>query len=363
MLIQSPAHAQAATTITIAYNNPNFTGTVSSTSPSCVAGRTVNIRQVQGSTSTIIATGATNASGNYTIPFPNAHGSFFAEAPAVFAGGGGGYGSAPTMVCQAGQSPTITVGPSPTPTVSPTATATPQVQAASQITLGHDGTRFFGQVTSDDPSCVAGRTVHIFRETTSGDSLIATVTTGQNGMYQRLAPRADGPFHAVVTGETRGNVTCLAAQSETNEVERPRACRGRSGPNVISGTNGNDLIAGGSQAEFICGRGGDDTIGGDSGSDHIFGGSGDDLMRGRGGDDRVVGGSGADTLKGNSGDDTLIGGSGDDILQGGNGHDRLFGGRGVDAARGHNGNDLLDGGPAPDACIPGSGNNTVVRCG
>ncbi len=53
-------------------------------------------------------------------------------------------------------------------------------------------------------------------------------------------------------------------------------------------------------------------------------------LTGTEGDDILVGGSDADTLVGLGGDDTLYGGDGDDLLMGGTGHNTLDGGAGND---------------------------------
>ncbi|MGY1987475.1 ExeM/NucH family extracellular endonuclease [Blastococcus sp. SYSU DS0669] len=90
--------------------------------------------------------------------------------------------------------------------------------------------------------------------------------------------------------------------------------RGTDGSDVLSGTNGRDVIMG---------------LGGD---DEIRGGNGDDVVCGGAGDDRIAGENGDDVLSGGFGDDRLDGGNGSDVLIGGPGTDRLDQGRGQGTA-------------------------------
>ncbi|WP_162929974.1 calcium-binding protein [Vibrio sp. Evd11] len=107
----------------------------------------------------------------------------------------------------------------------------------------------------------------------------------------------------------------------------------------FNGGGGNDVITGGSLADFLFGGNGQDTlhgndgddyIAGNSGDDQIYAGSGNDDLFGGIGDDRIDAGSGNDYLHGEAGDDLLIGSSGNDVLVGGVGSDRLEGGQGND---------------------------------
>jgi uncharacterized protein len=79
---------------------------------------------------------------------------------------------------------------------------------------------------------------------------------------------------------------------------------------VLTGTNGPDVIMG---------LGGDDTITGGNAGDVICGGAGDDTVTGDNGDDVLLGGFGADTVSGGNGDDVVIGGPGTDSLDQGHG--------------------------------------------
>jgi Ca2+-binding RTX toxin-like protein len=94
---------------------------------------------------------------------------------------------------------------------------------------------------------------------------------------------------------------------------------------------------------------------GRSGNDVLTGGSAADWLKGGDGNDVLEGGNGNDVLIGGRGDDTLDGGFGDDRLFGGQGDDKLLGGDGNDVLKGGGGNDTLDGGPGKDSLIDWAG--------
>ena len=71
----------------------------------------------------------------------------------------------------------------------------------------------------------------------------------------------------------------------------------------IIGTDFNDEIFGGGNANTIYALGGDDIVFGRGDDDVIFGGDGDDTINGQGDNDRIEGGLGADVLRGSSGND------------------------------------------------------------
>ncbi len=77
------------------------------------------------------------------------------------------------------------------------------------------------------------------------------------------------------------------------------------------------------------------------------------VLDGGAGDDLLTGGPKADLLLGRGGSDSLEGGDGNDVLKGSGGNDALHGG---------DGNDRLDGGTGVDSCIGGNGSNVLVAC-
>ena len=125
---------------------------------------------------------------------------------------------------------------------------------------------------------------------------------------------------------------------------------GDGAPNILLGSNLNDLIDGFGGDDEIQGRGGDDTL---------LGGTGNDDIRGNGGDDTISGGDGDDTLRGNGGDDGIAGGDGEDDIRGGSGNDLIKGERGDDDLRGNGGNDrfIWNNGDGSDRVRGGGGDD------
>ncbi len=82
--------------------------------------------------------------------------------------------------------------------------------------------------------------------------------------------------------------------------------QGKSGQQVVVGTDGPDHLVGGSGDDVLCGLGGDDVLDGGSGNDYLDGGPGTDTLRGGSGDDTLVngevndGGSGHNVIKASS---------------------------------------------------------------
>ena len=98
----------------------------------------------------------------------------------------------------------------------------------------------------------------------------------------------------------------------------------------VNGLGGDDSVAataGTALAEntllSVDGGAGADIVTGSDGPDLILGGEGNDILNGRGDDDRIVGDRGADTMNGGAGDDTLVWNNGDatDIMNGDDGRD------------------------------------------
>lgn len=98
----------------------------------------------------------------------------------------------------------------------------------------------------------------------------------------------------------------------------------------LFGTQGRDLLEGGSGDDSLMGLNGRDTLIGNEGDDFIFGNSGRDVIEGGEGNDVMFGGAGIDIINGGSGDDQLFGNRGADTLTGGAGDDQLAGGGGAD---------------------------------
>lgn len=123
--------------------------------------------------------------------------------------------------------------------------------------------------------------------------------------------------------------------------------------NIVTGSDGNDVLVASE---------GKDMIEAGNGNDTILAGGGNDLIDAGAGNDRVIAGDGDDVVEGGAGNDVLMGGEGNDVLSGGAGNDQLFGGEGNDTLRGGAGNDVLTGGAGNDTFIfaSGDGRDTVL---
>src|SRR3954471_5039542 len=74
---------------------------------------------------------------------------------------------------------------------------------------------------------------------------------------------------------------------------------------TFNGTEGNDTITGGADADLINGNAGNDSLLGGDGSDTVTGGAGNDFVSGNTGTDWVEGGAGNDEVRGGSGQDSI----------------------------------------------------------
>jgi len=150
---------------------------------------------------------------------------------------------------------------------------------------------------------------------------------------------------------------------------------------TISGTAGDDTLAGTPASELIEGLagndtlrsgGGNDTLWGQAGDDNLFSGTGNDTLDGGDGYDhlyfseapggvtidlrtgRTSGAAGADTIRGielifgSAFADTFVGGSDPVGFLGGDGDDTITGGPGDEHLEGNGGNDVIDGGGGVD---------------
>jgi Ca2+-binding RTX toxin-like protein len=133
---------------------------------------------------------------------------------------------------------------------------------------------------------------------------------------------------------------------------------------VITGTSGNDQIAGTTGADEIYGGAGNDVVSSGDGNDVLYGEAGNDNMNGGAGEDILYGGIGVDVLSGHAGKDYLYAGDGNDGVYGGGDNDYLFGEAGDDGMAGDGGDDVIDGGLGNDRMYGITGNDTfIVRAG
>lgn len=137
----------------------------------------------------------------------------------------------------------------------------------------------------------------------------------------------------------------------------------------IRGFAGNDFLETGPSDDRIDAASGDDTVRSGRGNDTIEAGPGHDGVWALGDNDTVFGGDGNDTLRGGRESDQLFGGNGNDVLRGqrhadtlygGDGDDNIAGGGGSDIHFGEDGNDFVKGGTRNDLVDGGRGNDKVI---
>lgn len=192
------------------------------------------------------------------------------------------------------------------------------------------------RVVAPDPSIIGGYAPDI--QIQDGRAAIAMVTA--NGL------------HLTVCDDDRCIPTCID-QLATVDIGVRGALGTPQQGDIVSGTQGNDVITGG---HTVCARGGNDTISGVDRGGQVFAGQGNDVIdmsfrgfvSGGPGNDRITGSVGSDNIQGGPGTDVINGGSGNDRISGGSGNDTLYGENGDDELLGTLGRDLLDGGAGND---------------
>ncbi|NKE46382.1 isopeptide-forming domain-containing fimbrial protein [Roseomonas frigidaquae] len=153
----------------------------------------------------------------------------------------------------------------------------------------------------------------------------------------------------------------------------------------ITGTFGNDTLAGTGGADVIEGLQGNDVLGGGGGADTLIGDAGNDILNGGAGADVLDGGAGVDTATYAAsaagltvsfadpslntgiaaGDvfiqvENLLGSAHADRLTGDNAANRITGGAGNDTIAGGGGNDVLLGGAGQDEMTGGAGADRFI---
>ena len=182
-----------------------------------------------------------------------------------------------------------------------------------------------------------------FGDDASGD----TSDSNSDGVPDYLQPGSNNPAKG---HGTSGND--VISGSEGNDI-----INGLSDKDTLDGGTGNDIVNGGSDLDFVVGGVGSDILNGGSSGDEIDAGGGNDIVNAGSGNDVVYGRDGKDLMNGGSGNDLLFGGRGDDLLSGGSGDDTLYGQAGRNLLRGGNGNDWLIGGIADDLLFGGQGDD------
>ncbi|NJO74750.1 MAG: tandem-95 repeat protein [Leptolyngbyaceae cyanobacterium RM1_406_9] len=203
----------------------------------------------------------------------------------------------------------------------------------------------------------------------NSNALIQNITQGRNGTVRinrdgtlTYTPNTNfvGTDRFTYTVRSGGVTETATVSIQVSAPSGPTPNNGSSGPDVVVGTNGDDILNGFSDIDILRGLGGNDIINGGSSRDVMRGDAGNDILNGGSGNDDMRGGTGNDILNGGSGHDLMLGGTENDILNGGLGNDRLYGEAGRDALDGGDGNDRLYGGLGNDILRGGRGDDLLV---
>ena len=166
-------------------------------------------------------------------------------------------------------------------------------------------------------------------------------------------------FLGAVSSYQFDNGTTLTHAQLMAQLSGPVNLTGTAGDNAIAGSNYADMLWGGEGNDALLGQGGNDLLVGGAGDDALTGGDGADELYGGEGDDTLDGGADNDYLAGDAGVDTLSGGDGNDVMQAGEGDDTLDGGAGTDILFGESGADILTGGEGNDTLYAGADNDNL----
>ncbi len=174
------------------------------------------------------------------------------------------------------------------------------------------------------------------------------LTTVDAGFIPDVVGACDLPTRLLTSGND--NVVGTAGADHIDGLAGNDAIQGLDGDDCLQGNDGDDVALGGNGNDKIQGGKGNDNLHGNNGNDVIYAGDGDDIVEGGDGNDWEEGGAGNDNMQGELGDDTVLGGSGNDTIVGNEGNDIVVGG---------SGNDLIDGGDNNDTIAGGTDSGTA----
>lgn len=226
------------------------------------------------------------------------------------------------------------------------------------------GTLFLGNPASGGTAITVGQVLtaaqisQLFFQSQAG-------FTGSNFTYRGADTDGD-------TSQALGTITLVPQGSPTNVTEKPQITdkpkltdssnllQSTCAPGVnLKGTNRNNKLVGGPDADRLRGLKGNDTLRGKGCNDRVRGGRGNDQLLGGNGNDIVLGGQNNDRMNGGRGIDFMNGGLGRDRIKGGGGRDIIFGRRSNDLLKGNGGNDRLNGNLGRDRVFGGKGKDVI----
>jgi Ca2+-binding RTX toxin-like protein len=226
-----------------------------------------------------------------------------------------------------------------------------------------------GGAGNDTLSGGAGNDTYVFRRGGGAD----TISNNDTAVARTDTILLDGLNPADIRAEKWGNYDLAFVikdtgesikvqnffSSDSNKIDAVKFADGTSWDRAailnifgVYGTAGNDTLSG---ADSFTNR-----LYGYDGNDYLAGGSQADMLDGGAGTDRLNGNAGNDVLDGGVGDDSLNGGLGNDILEGGAGNDILTDTSGTALFNGGAGSDTITGGAAAEIFLGGLGNDTYT---
>lgn len=335
--------------------------------------------QLRNAANTVIATTATDATGNYSFAnlLPGTYNvRFTAPGGTVFTTRDAGNDA---------QDSDANGTNGTTSNITLTSGQTNNTRDAGLLLAASIGDRVWadldrdGQQDSEEPG-LGGVTVRLL---SSAGAVLATTTTDAGGFYNfgNLRPGSYSVEFATPSGHTPTlrDIGADASDSDAGTGGRTGSYTLVQGqnlttvdagfiPNVVGTcdlpttllTSGNDGYVGTTGPDHVDGLGGNDQIHGLAGNDCLQGNDGDDAIIGHDGDDKIQGGRGNDNLHGNNGNDVIYGGDGNDVVEGGDGNDWEEGGAGNDNMQGERGDDTVFGGSGDDTIVGNEGNDIVL---
>ena len=97
--------------------------------------------------------------------------------------------------------------------VAAAALAATRVDSKTSLNLGPQPGKFTGVVTADDPKCVSGRKVVVYRDFPEPKTKVAKDFSDINGLWSRRTDEQSGTWFAKLKPERRGGLYCKGDKS------------------------------------------------------------------------------------------------------------------------------------------------------
>jgi autotransporter-associated beta strand protein len=341
----------------------NFSGTISGTGTIAGGGTyTVASGATLGGTSTFstavtVASGGTIAPGNSPGKISTGNLTLASGSTANMEIEGTAAGTGYDQIAVTG---TVTISGA---TLSLTVTDIPSA-GATYVLIDNDGvdavTGTFSGLAEGASITAGGATYTISYAGGTGNDVVLTLpATPVASIDDGVMSGSEGDDR-LVGGSTADHIRVFGGNDTVTANAGDDTISGGAGDDLLYGNDGADLIYGNQDADILYGNTGQDTIYGGQGADRVYGGQGNDVVCGNRGDDSLWGNLGADTLRAGDGNDLLYGNHGADSLQGEGGNDTLYGGQDADLLDGGAGNDSLCGNLGADTLSGGAGADTLV---